>query len=102
MERNGDFIKLTPAGIRAAPRPNRSANVTDAVRNILTEPQRKVFEELLKSSGRAFTRDQLAQRIGWSPESSNIRDRCSELKSLEIIHTPQRGAFALRDWVLGR
>ena len=91
-------IRLTKAGAEAAPEPNMGHSIVESLRAILTGPQLKLFDELRAADGPVAKGD-LAERVGWSPDSSNIRDRCSELSSMEIIEYPSGGHVQLQDWV---
>ncbi len=94
------MLRLTPAGIDAAPAPDLSTTVTESVRQILTNPQRTVLDELLRRSAPS-TRDELAVAVGWSTNSSNIKDRLSELARLDLITRPGVGLVELEPWVRG-
>jgi hypothetical protein len=89
---------MTDAGVAAAPAPNMNGDLISSLRAVLTGPQAKIFDVLWEQKGE-LAKDDIAKRIGWSTESSNIRDRCSELSSMEIIHYPRSGVVALQDWV---
>lgn len=90
-------VRLTPAGVAAAPEPDASRNLLDSIRAVLTAPQLTVFEALLSSG--EMTRAALAEQIGWQPAGSNIRNRLSELSSLELVEYPTAGVAQLRAWV---
>lgn len=92
------LVALTEAGAAAAPEPNMSSNLVDGVRGVLTGPQLSVFNVLLANPG-AMARDILAGLLDWQPNGSNLKDRLSELKGMEIITYPSRGVVALADWV---
>jgi hypothetical protein len=92
--------RLTPAGAALAPEPETGRSLIDGVRAILTGPQALVFDALLQTPDESTHRDQLAERVGWSPSSSNIRDRLTELARLEIIDRPEPGYVQLQQWVL--
>lgn len=94
------FVRLTPAGVKAAPSPDMTKTLIDSIRGILTGPQLKVLNALL-SFATTVTREQLARGLGWEPGGSNLKDRLSELSRLEIVHYPQRGSVALQEWVRG-
>lgn len=92
------FVFLTPAGAAAAPAPDMSADMIDGLRGVLTGPQLAVFNVLLENPGE-LERAALAELLGWQPEGSNIKDRLSELKGMEIVTYPSRGVVALADWI---
>lgn len=91
-------VRMTAAGRAAAPAPDTGQTLHDSVRAILSGPQRQVFDALLKA-GEPMHRDAIAEAVGWSTNSSNIRDRLSDLARLEIIERPSPGVIALQAWV---
>lgn len=91
-------LSLSEAGRAGAPDPGAGGSLHENLRAILTGPQTVVFNALLEAGGRA-TRDALAEACGWSTNSSNIRDRLSELARLDIIERPAPGVVALQAWV---
>ena len=91
-------IALTAIGAASAPDPGSRGSLHENLRAILTGPQRQVFAALLDAGGKA-SRDALAVACGWSTNSSNIRDRLSELARLDIIERPSPGVVALQAWV---
>ncbi|CAN7382169.1 DUF87 domain-containing protein [Bradyrhizobium sp. LjRoot220] len=97
------MVRLTAAGDAAAPRPDMSATLVDSIRAILTNPQRTVFDALRDNTTAttAISRDMLSQACGWSPDSSNIRDRLSELSRLELVIYPRSKMVQLQSWVRG-
>jgi hypothetical protein len=92
-------VSLTDAGIAAAPKPDTSTSLRDYVRAILTNPQRTVLDVLLNLRGKPIARDDLARAVGWSPDSSNIRDRLTELSKLDLIERPSRGFVQAAPWL---
>jgi hypothetical protein len=92
------FVTLTPDGAAAAPEPDMNANLVDGVRAVLTGPQLAVFNALLANPG-PIARDVLAHMLGWQPDGSNLKDRLSELKGMEIVTYPVRGIVELADWI---
>jgi len=91
-------LRLTDEGLANAPAPDLGRTLLDSLRLILTGPQQSVLDALLALGGER-TRDELADHIGWSRDSSNIRDRLSELGRLDIIERPKPGIIALQDWI---
>jgi len=91
--------RLTDEGRAEAPAPERSLTLTEGVRRVLTGPQQKLFDVML-GRPEPTHRDQLAEACGWSTDSSNIRDRLSELSRLELIERSGPGVVALQDWVI--
>lgn len=97
-------VALTAEGEARAPIPNTDVTLIDSIRAVCTGPQHAVFDRLLvlRDQGHSpVTRDYLAQALGWEPGGSNLRNRLSELSSLEIIEYPEKGSVALQDWVTG-
>lgn len=92
------FVTFTLKGAGKAPAPDLSATLIDSIRGILTGPQKKLFEILLKAR-KEMTRERLAEIVGWEPSGSNLKDRLSELSTLEIVLYPRRGSVQLQDWV---
>lgn len=90
-------VRLTPAGGAAAPAPDTRQTLIGSIRAVLTSPQRVIFDVLLE--GGVFTREGLANRAGWEPGGSNLRNRLSELSQLELVEYPARGEVALQEWV---
>jgi hypothetical protein len=90
------MVTLTDEGHVAAPLPPDVDGLT-ALRSVMSNAQIKIFEQLAASGD--MIKSDLATACGWSPDSSNIRDRCSELSSLEIVHYPVRGRVDLTAWV---
>jgi hypothetical protein len=95
---DGGFIKLSAAGAKAAPEPSVARTVVDSARAILSIPQLRVFDAI-PPAGRAIHRNDLCEVIGWSPTSSNIRDRLGELRGLGLIVQQPDGHLARADWV---
>lgn len=91
-------LRLTDEGIAYAPSPDLGVSLIGSLRLILTNPQQQVLDALLSLGGER-TRDELADHIGWSRNSSNIRDRLSDLARLDIIERPRPGMIALQGWV---
>lgn len=93
------IVKLTDAGIAAAPAPDTNRTLLDSIRGILTGPQLRLFEALVELDAET-ERAELAQKVGWEPGGSNLKDRLSELSRLELVEYPQRGAVQLQAWVI--
>lgn len=97
------LVRLTEEGLAASPAPDLGATLIESIRATLTGPQLKLFDALRElTSGiteQEVTREQLAERVGWEPGGSNLKDRLSELSRLELVTYPQRGTVALQAWV---
>lgn len=91
-------VQLTADGEMAAPSPDLAETLLDCIRSILTGPQSMLFEALL-NAGAEISRAELAGLVGWEPAGSNLRNRLSELSSLELVEYPARGSVALQPWV---
>jgi hypothetical protein len=95
---DGGFIKLTAAGAKAGPEPDLARTVVDSVREILSAPRLRVFDAI-PPADRAIHRNDLCEAIGWSPTSSNIRDRLGELRRIGLIVPRPDGHVAMAEWV---
>ena len=93
------LVQLTDAGAAAAPTPDLSESLVDSIKAILTGPQLTLFEQLLQSGTVPRTREDLAYAVGWEAGGSNLRNRLSELSSLELVTYPTKGEVALQEWV---
>jgi hypothetical protein len=92
-------VRFTPAGVAAAPEPDTAATLIESIRTALTAPQRGILDVLLANRDRSLTRADLAGLVGWEPGGSNLRNRLSELRQLELVEYPTRGEVALQEWV---
>jgi hypothetical protein len=93
------FVQLTPEGEATAPAPDTGTTLIESIRSILTGPQLKLFDGL-REIGAEVDRPTLAEKVGWEPNGSNLKDRLSELSRLELVSYPQRGTVALQEWVV--
>lgn len=92
------LVRLTAAGVAAAPPADASRTLIDSIRAVLTGPQLAIFDALHVHAGE-ISRADLAGRIGWEPAGSNLRNRLSELSALELVDYPARGSVQLQTWV---
>jgi hypothetical protein len=92
-------VALTAAGEAAAPEPDTGMTLLESIRAVLTGPQLSLFDALVAVPGHGMTRADLAASVGWEPSGSNLRNRLSELSSLELVEYPSRGEVALQGWV---
>jgi hypothetical protein len=90
-------VSLTPAGEVDAPEPDRTKTLIDSIRAVLTDPQLKIFNAVFVS--KETTRHALGAFLGWEPGGSNLRNRLSELSTLELVEYPAKGSVKLQDWV---
>jgi hypothetical protein len=102
IEYRSDAIALTPAGNAVAPQPDLGVSLVDSIRAALNGPQREVFNGLLelgRGGPAVFSREELAERLGWDAAGSHLRNRLSELAAMAIVEYPARGQVALQGWV---
>jgi hypothetical protein len=94
-------ISLAPAGNAVAPQPDLGVSLVDSIRAALNGPQREVFNALLelgRGGGAAvFSRDELAERLGWDASGSHLCNRLSELAAMEIVDYPAADRSRCRD-----
>jgi hypothetical protein len=94
------LVRLTPAGVAAAPAPDTSRTLIDSIRSVLTKPQAQLSEALIDAQ-QQISRADLAAMIGWEPGGSNLRNRLTELSQIEVVSYPSTGMVTLQDWVTG-
>jgi hypothetical protein len=92
-------VRMTPAGIAAAPQPDVSRTMVDGIRAVLTGPQLAIFNALLPSRTAPLTRSSIARLCDWEPGSSHLKNRLSELSAMQIVTYPAPGVVALSDWI---
>lgn len=90
-------VQLTDIGRQVAPPPARVA-FREAIQGVLTNPQNAVLTAMVPLTEPISVRD-LAGLVGWSPDSSNIRDRLTELSVLRIVERPAKGFVQITAWV---
>jgi hypothetical protein len=93
-----DRVRLTPEGVAAAPEPDTGATVIEGVRVVLTSPQLKLFDAMHEHGIAAVERAALAEQLGWEPGGSNLRDRLSELRRMDVVVT-SGSTVQLADWM---
>ena len=91
-------FSLTEEGRAAAPEPDMGQTLHDSVREILTGPQRTVFDFLLRNPG-AQKRDYLARACGWEPTSGHVKNVLGSMRTLEVIDYPVAGEVELQEWL---
>jgi hypothetical protein len=94
------LVALTETGTAAAPAPDLTGDLVSSIKAELTNPQLQLFDRLLQSGSSSITREELASAVGWEASGSNLRNRLTELSSIEVITYPGRGMVALQDWVV--
>jgi len=92
-------VRLTSEGIAAAPEPDMGATMLDGVRSVLTSPQLKLFDVLWGHGQNIMERPDIASELGWEATGSNLSDRLSELKRMELVEYPTRGQVKLAGWL---
>jgi len=94
------FVSFTDEGAAIAPDPDMSGSVIDGIRAVLTGPQTTLFDALLAFPRGPVERAVLAQHLNWAPDGSNIKDRLSELKGMDLVDYPSKGLVQLQDWIV--
>jgi hypothetical protein len=94
------LVRLTDAGVTAAPPANMDRDLVSSIKAALTNPQLQIFDRLLESGSSPISREELASAVGWEASGSNLRNRLTELSAIEVIAYPGRGTVALQDWVV--
>jgi hypothetical protein len=116
IEYRSGLIALAPAGSAVAPQPDLSVSVVDSIRAALNGSQRKVFNALLDlglGGPAVFSRNQLAERLGWDVGGLHFRNRLSELvivrngrdccrSLLEFLHADGYPYFDLEAIIAGQ
>ena len=94
-------ISYPANGMLALTQPD-AANLMDAetakqkMMNSLTGPERKVLGAF---NGSASSREEIAERSGYSPSSGGFNNLLSSLSSVGIVTRPAPGMVDLADWV---
>jgi hypothetical protein len=102
IEYRSGAIALASAADAVTPQPDLGVSLVDSIRAALNGPQREVFNALLeldRGSPAVFSRNELAERLGWDAGGSHLRNRLSELAAMEIVDYPARGQVAIQEWV---
>lgn len=94
------FVSFTAEGAAIAPDPDMSGSVVDGIRAVLTGPQTALFDALLSFPRGPVERAALAQHLNWAPDGSNLKDRLSELKRMDLVDYPTKGLVQLQDWIV--
>jgi uncharacterized protein len=93
---------LTEAGIAAAPAPATAITLVDSIRQTCSGPMLAVFDAMLSfhsEGAEEVTREDLAVRVGWQADGSNLRNRLAELSAIEVVSYPRKGIIGLQGWV---
>lgn len=91
-------FRLTEEGAAAAPEPDMGRTLHDSVREVLSGPQRTVFDFLLRNPG-SQARDYLARACGWEPTSGHVKNVLGSMRTLEVIDYPVAGEVELQEWL---
>lgn len=97
---SSSLVALTPAGAAIAPPIAGDGDLQTRLRSTLSGPQRQMFDAL-QGAGGEMSRRALAAELRWEEAGSHLRNRLSELKSMEIVRYPHNGRVALQDWTQG-
>lgn len=92
-------VRLTDAGIAAAPAPDTGLSLEEDIRAVLTNPQLAIFNALLPHGTKPRTRSEIARACGWDPGSSHLKNRLSELSTMQIVTYPAPRVVALEGWI---
>jgi hypothetical protein len=93
----GGHVALTDAGEAAAPEPDMSLTLVDGLRDVLSNPQKQIFEVLLTRN--AMSRAEVAEAVGWDPKAGHLKNVIGSMRTLEIIDYPSGGMVELQSWV---
>lgn len=95
-------IALTEAGAAAAPAAETSTTLVDSIRQTCSGPMLAVFDAMLAfhtEGAEEVAREDLAVRVGWQADGSNLRNRLAELSAIEVVAYPRKGIISLQGWV---
>jgi hypothetical protein len=89
-------VAMTEVGRKAAPAA-ALGDLHEAVRAILTGPQRTAFDALLRL-GEA-SREDLCATVGWNPTSGHPKNVLGSMSSMELVEYPRPGFVRLVEWL---
>lgn len=95
-------VRLTPAGKKCAPPPDRSQTLISTIRSSLAAAELQTFNALPSSPGRALTKQQLADILKVDAGGSTLRARLAALSARELIEYPKPGLVTRQEWVVGQ
>ena len=90
----GKTLGLTPEGrelIGPVVPPATPEEAHERCRAVLTEPQRKILSEVFHRYPEVLTREELAEQVGVSPNSSGYKNNLSALRSAGMIEYKPEG-----------
>ncbi len=90
-------LTLTPEGEAAAPEPDLRQGFRDSLRQVMSGPQRQLFDALLELGGRASRHDACVH-LGWSVTSGHIKNIAGELRTMQVLDFPTQGVLELTEW----
>lgn len=96
------IVRLTPAGVAAAPAPDRSATLIATIRSSLPDAVLATFNALPSKPGEIITKEALAKVLNVEAGGSTLRARLAALSGRELIEYPKPGLVTRQDWVVGR
>lgn len=96
------IVRLTPAGKKAAPQPDRSATLIQSVRSSLSEAELQTFNALPAKPGSAIAKQTLAGLLNVDAGGSTLRARLAALSGRELIEYPKPGWVTRQEWVVGQ
>jgi hypothetical protein len=96
----GGVLSLTPEGRAIAPASAiGSKDVIDRGREILTNPETKIFEEVYRAHPDALTREELGMRAGSPHTSSSFEKNVGRLKTATLLTYPSKGTVRAAEWL---
>jgi hypothetical protein len=95
----GATIARTEAGIASSPTPDVGDTVSKSLRAVFTGPQTELFDAFMTMPAGEARRDQLAERLGWEPGGSHLKNRITELMKFGVLRRIASGHFQLEPWV---
>lgn len=87
-------VALTEAGTAAAPSSDPARDqrtLHQELQRLVSGPQWRILEELIKVYPQSMSRDRLASLAGASPSSSSYTNNLGSLRTLGVIDYPERG-----------
>lgn len=95
-------VRLTPAGVAAAPVPDRSATLIATIRSSLPDAILATFNALPSKPGEIISKEALAKALNVEAGGSTLRARLAALSGRELIEYPKPGLVTRQEWVVGR
>jgi hypothetical protein len=94
-------LRLTDAGreLAGAVSGISADNVVTLAKEILTNPERRIFEAVYETFPKSLTRADLAERSQSSHSSSSFEKNLGKLKTASLITYPEKGTVAAAEWL---